>query len=571
MDLKRPNSSDIVGTNINDLTMIGQLGTTAVAVDPMDAINKNTLDAKASTKVNKNGDTINTPISLINNPSNPNELASYQYLIQNVIPLTIPSINTQLETKLNKTGDTATGPINVSVPASNNLGAVNKGQAEAAIDAINPSSVSGVDTGAIFSCYADITDGSYLRCNGSYVSKTTYTNLYTAIGDQFFDGMGAYNSEPWKSQSYFNTNNNTLSISVHATLPNLTTFSSQRYLVTNEKFYVFTVYSSGGNYDNHYTGIINSDGTLGAMSSYYLAGLPSGSRVDAVVCVGTTAYFLIYTLNANNSIYKAVIDSNGNISFLNYVSDLDIATRDGFMFVTDNKLFIVGGVTTLSSGLTTVNSPVRSFDINVANNELLNYSIQPDFPLPIQGSCCARIKDKLYVFGGFNYNTNTGVSSIYETTILQDGSILPWSKSSLVLPLNLGYLSCFNTANELYIIGGRDYSGSSSYNNMIIKSVINADGSLSAFTQTSGGIAKSSVMPIITSSKIYFIGGTNRLHNSSDYTSTDTNSYVSNFTGGYNNYLTYYNNNQITNSGTSFKLPNLTYLEISGVKYYIKT
>lgn len=182
MDLKRPNSSEVVGTNINNLTVIGSLGTTQQATDASEAVNKNQVDNKLLTKINKSGDTITTPITLANNPQQGSDASTFQHMSENLIPMTLPAINAQLDTKLNKTGDTITGQLNVSVVATNNFGVVTKAQAESAIDAINPSNTSGVDTGAILVCYDNLGTPDYLRANGAQVSTATYNNLYMALG-----------------------------------------------------------------------------------------------------------------------------------------------------------------------------------------------------------------------------------------------------------------------------------------------------------------------------------------------------------------------------------------------------
>jgi hypothetical protein len=112
------------------------------------------------------------------------------------------------------------------------------------------------------------------------------------------------------------------------------------------------------------------------------------------------------------------------------------------------------------------------------------------------------------------------------------------------------------------LLGG--YNGSA-YVSTVYTAPINSDGSLGTWTTgTSLPGVLSESQAIVTKNRVYLLGG----HNGSAYVSTV---YTAPILGGLNDYSPYYDGAIIATDDANFRLPDLTFEELQGAYFYIKT
>ena len=115
----------------------------------------------------------------------------------------------------------------------------------------------------------------------------------------------------------------------------------------------------------------------------------------------------------------------------------------------------------------------------------------------------------------------------------------------------------------MYLLGGSNGNSSVS---TVYTAPINADGTLgewAAYTSLPDGVFSSQA--IVTKNRVYLLGG----HNGNSAVSSTV--YTASISGGLNDYSPYYDGTiQPIDPNTTFKLPDFTAAETSGVNYYIK-
>ncbi len=117
------------------------------------------------------------------------------------------AIQPQLNTKIKLTGDTLTGNLTLVGDPTSPLHAATKQYADSKITALSQ-----IPTGIILLMkYNSSGYAGFLQCNGAILSKTTYSNLYSVIGDDFtaspqndtFMLPNLINSTPTSNESYY--------------------------------------------------------------------------------------------------------------------------------------------------------------------------------------------------------------------------------------------------------------------------------------------------------------------------------------------------------------------------------
>jgi len=117
-------------------------------------------------------------------------------------------------------------------------------------------------TGTVIEVDTATTPTNYLRANGTQVSKTTYAALFAVIGDTYATTtMSSIIGQPWRQQYSFNTANSTIGTWVTDTPLPFTIHSSQA-IVTNNRVYLIGGNINGAYSSTVYTAPINPDGTL---------------------------------------------------------------------------------------------------------------------------------------------------------------------------------------------------------------------------------------------------------------------------------------------------------------------
>ena len=169
----------------------------------------------------------------------------------------------------------------------------------------------------------------------------------------------------------------------------------------------------------------------------------------------------------------------------------------------------------------------------------------------------------LYAIFGDNVSiqTNTMAGSgqpwrqQYEFNETQSTNIAGWATGTS-LPGPLAGSQAIVTKNRVYLLGG--FNGSDMVST-VYTAQVNADGTLGGWvTDTSLPGTVSSSQAIVTKNRVYLLGGF-----------TDA-VYVAPFSGGLNDYSTFYTTGYTAVDPDNFKLPDYTSLETADKKYYIK-
>jgi N-acetylneuraminic acid mutarotase len=163
-------------------------------------------------------------------------------------------------------------------------------------------------------------------------------------------------------------------------------------------------------------------------------------------------------------------------------------------------LYVLGGVS--SSG--SLNSVERAL-IN-ADGSLGRFVAVPGVTLatPRQGHTAVRIRDRLYVIGGFG---NGSLASVEYATVAEDGSLGPFTMISDVglMTARRNHTSAV-IGNYLYVIGGVAANPLSS----IERAVIHGDGSLGQFAPVTGAslvTARQGHASAVIGDTVYVVGG----------------------------------------------------------------
>lgn len=444
-------------------------------------------------------------------------------------------------------GGTVTGNVSSTATPSTALHAVTKGYVDNAISGVVSASLS---TGDVLRKPLTIAPSGFLRCNGGDVSKTTYSALFTAVGDTFNTRVYTYTGgRPWVMQYDFNTqqpDSITGWVAEDSSARNASQAQNSQIFVTKNKVYFVNTGKVAP---------INTDGTIGAITSYTQQ--YSSAVTDGYVTVVIKDKF--HTLCGNQSggnyyayMYAATVDNNGTLGTLIEQPSLNETKYFPQVFVTNKRVYLVGG---LGSGFSE-SATVRSSPINT-DGTLGPWATGVSFPVTIRNASVAVTKDRVYLIGGRQANVSS--TNVYTSTINADGTIGTWATSGTI-PIILDQSSCIVTNKNVYLLGG---SGSGSgYRSEIYRAPINTDGTLGTWVQ-SGTIPNGTygASCFITSSKIYLTGGL----------VSSGNSFMSaSFSGGFNDYTDYVIGGNFLSS-TTFMLPDFSSLEESNINYFIKT
>lgn len=418
----------------------------------------------------------------------------------------------------------------------------------------------GLSVGDIMLKLTDATPVGFLRCNGSLVSKTDYTNLYNVLKTDYEARMLSGAGKPWVQQQQINLNNN-LDLSVN-TAGGLLAASSAYAQVAVTRNKVFLLGGSNGfNLSNIQTASINSDGSLGNWSNLGM-GLPSGMKNFQVVLTKNRLYLLagVAAGNSNNAVLYSPIDSYGNLGAWVTDGTLPHGVSGHRAFITSSRLYILGG--SLDGNVTATNKTYYS-PIN-EDGSLGTWVQGPDLPTPNQFFSIAVTGDKLHIIGG--HTGSVTLSAISSATIGSDGSIGEFTSSSF-LPQSRALSQCFVTDKYAYLMGGTRYNGLTSVASEIMRSPIAPDGGLGSWSVVAGSCPIKGGEVVSLLNHIHVLGGIN----SSESFLNTTLKYSTNNSGGLNDYYDYYNNPMFTPNGADyFSLPDAQNTELAGVYLYIK-
>jgi hypothetical protein len=282
------------------------------------------------------GDTMTGPLLLNYTPQNPNDAVNKSW-IDNLVNGYLPNINNITPNLVNKTTDTLNNPLVLSRQPIDNKEIVTKKFIDDTASDIGSGSGSGYNypIGTLLRVSENTNIPGYLTCNGARVPKTTYSDLYAAIGDKFDPTQVLGDGQPWTYQSDFNSYyipgdianffSSKYNISVKNTffpnVDNAITYNSKTYYlsdiyffaVTKNKIYISFIYSStsySSLYSYPYVLEFDNNGTV-LSSSNFITDTFNGSRIT---------YFNLYKWYDN--FYLTYLGTN-NTSIQNYPNIYD--------------------------------------------------------------------------------------------------------------------------------------------------------------------------------------------------------------------------------------------------------
>ena len=459
---------------------------------------------------------------------------------------------------LTKSGGGMTGFISVMNAPTQTLHAANKSY----VDSYSVSSGNSLTAGTIVRLPQTVTPVGYLRCNGALVGKTTYPTLYTFFGDnvvsQITTTPGA--GKPWRQQYEFNTTQtaNVSSWTAHTRMPEgISFFGVPPVWVTKNR-----VYTAGGTslFSSDrclYSAVINSTGDIGGWVQSGV--LPSTVNVAGSVVVTKSRVYLLGGWESATSSHAA-INSDGTLGAWDSGTPLALGCNGGDAFVVKDRVYLLGGFADQQ------NSGQIQSAVFDSNGVLGPWAVVGSLPQPVSSAAVAVTRNRVYVIGGYTGDA-VAVTSVYTAAINSDGSLGTWTTGPSI-PYALYSPTATVVKNKIYLSGGGN--NGNPQNNTYTAS-INADGTIGGWV---AGVSLSKAVyectSFVTNSRLYVIGS-NLVADAPSLSVWVENYYQStSFSGGLNDYSTYYTTGYTATDPDNFQLPDYTSLETADFKYYIK-
>jgi N-acetylneuraminic acid mutarotase len=378
----------------------------------------------------------------------------------------------------------------------------------------------GVSVGDIVRKTCLASPDGFLRCNGAEVDKTTYSGLYSIIGDTF-SLIPRVASSITSMHQPFNASQTSdlVGWTTEASFPTQFTYSVA--FVTKNRVHVLSGDNgSGVGSSTVYTAAINSDGSIGTWTTG--TSLPGAIQRSNAVITKNRVYMLGgYTNTTVATVYTAPINADGTLGTWTTGTSLPVTIYNTKPIVIKNKIYIIGGY----NGSSWVNT-IYVASINI-DGTIGTWSLYGTTPIALQSHAVIVIKNKLWIIGA---SASSYISNVWSATINSDETLGTWT-DEVPLPLGLG-AQVFVTKNRVYLLSGATVTTDPF--GTIYASNIRSDGSLGTWV-----IAGSMTVPIrsnalfSTSSRIYSVAGWNGSVNTSAVYSTP-------ITGGLNDYSSYY-------------------------------
>jgi microcystin-dependent protein len=475
-------------------------------------------------------------------------------------------------------GDSVTGYVSTSQTFNAGNQIVNKQYVDSAIAA---NTTSGYSVGDITTFPTSTTPPGFLKCDGSLVSKTTYSALYAVIGDTFTPSSGVGgNGKPWQLQYDFNTTQTAnLSPFVSAgTLPDYLEYGQA--VITKNKLFLIGCSNNTGSTTTVHVANINTDGTLGTWSTS--APLPSSSYSSQLAVTKNRIY--VMGGSGSTAVYTAQINADGTLGTWNTGPSLPEPRYGGQAIIVNNRLHIIGGY----NGLNTATNVYLSASLN-ADGTINSWNTVTALgpggnPQGTDGyTQVIATNNRIYTFStDYNIANTPTYMTMFTAPINSDGTLGTWTSVPNTTIQGLYGINAISTRNKVYLIGGKrtvdqGYYDTdlnewvpyivTYYNDSVYVANINSDGTLGTWSQVNNMFPNSNLATAfsqiaITSSKVYLLGG--------EATETNTNAiYSTSFSGGYNDYSGFYN--PIPPDPTKFGLPDFSGQDVaSNIYHYIK-
>lgn len=397
------------------------------------------------------------------------------------------------------------------------------------------------------------TPTGFLRCNGAYLNKNIYSELYEKIGNTFTHNILKGNGKPHLNQYYVNEKmkRELYFWNVGTTLPGNSIYFST--IVTKNRVYLIGRNSGNRSEIVTYTAQITINGLIGP----WVLGPSFPIRMShcEVIVVKNKVYIIGgFSNNPNNSIYRGIIDEDGFINNWEYYGTLPFTVYKFSSIITSSRLYILGGII---NGVTSNKTFWCNLDVN---GDLSSWYEGNNLPENLDSHNATIVRNRVYILAGNLLNGSTS-NRVYYGSITNDGFIENWIEAES-LPIPLKDYAIYTSKTRIYILGGRN---NNIISNTIFSAVIEPDGSLGTWeifgllpSESYGGNV------VITSNNLYYIGGSDR-----DKFTNKTYYVIS--TGGINDYTLF--NNGIYNSENpiEFRLPDYSFLENRNLYFFIKS
>ena len=297
---------------------------------------------------------------------------------------------------------------------------------------------------------------------------------------------------------------------------------------------------------------------------YAIGGSTANGSIPYVYRADINGSGVIGTWTDTRDIYTDNLSGNGNRTLQSDIVTLTITGKggDGGSDTTVNLTGIQNG--TIPVGPTSVTITGKGGDGTTTNtpyNTTLtgtNSGTIPSSTAPISVSITGKGGDG----GGSALLPGSGKpwKQQYDINTEQSTDITGWTTGTS-LPGVLAYSQAIVTKNRVYLLGGHNRTG---YIATVYTAPINSDGTLGTWTTGTslpGVLAYSHA--IVTKNRVYLLGGGNGSFVSTVYTAP--------ILGGLNDYSPYYDGTFTPTDSTKFKLPDYTAQSTNGSYFYIKS
>lgn len=456
---------------------------------------------------------------------------------------------------LTPSGGVLTGTLSINASPTDPKDIATK----AFVDSITPVAGSAMQTGFVLRKPTSVTPAGFLKCNGGEISKTTYPELYSVVGDTYSFSQVPGNGKPWQHQFEMQV----------STTPTLTAdntlVSSFPIRVLAPQFVVTEnqVYAMGG-YDNAavaavntiYRATINPDGSLSTWELLNLT-LP-GNRYNFQTVVTKNR---LYILGGNDGTarrsetYYINIDSIGDITSSSWMAGPTLPTvhEGGQAFITKNRVYYIGGL-----GPNNLNM-YQSAPID-ASGVIGTWGTMGTLPVDMSYIQVVITNTKVY----YVPTNGSAPYTPYYTTINSDGTLGTFNTDPKLVTVNIGGCSFYTTKYYVYAFGG---VGKRVFRIAIGGGEVYWDNAEEIFTTTHSDVNYFSSW-FTTKDRVWLMAPVSIASGIVN----STNCYYMSITGvGFNDMSPYYNGTFNPTDPLNFRLPDYTSTEIYGSTSYIKT
>ncbi len=394
-------------------------------------------------------------------------------------------------------GGTVTGNITVNNTPVNTGHAATKGYIDNAVGG----SIVGYSTGDVIVRPTTTTPTGFLRCNGGQVSKTTYSSMYSLVGDSYTPMIRVGSGQPWRQQYYINTTNTQYvgTWTTGTSLPGALAYSQA--IVTSNRVYLLGGINGSGLVATVYTAPINADGTLGSWTTG--TSLPVTLGMSQAIVTSNRVYLLGgHNGGYASTVYTAPINADGTLGTWATGTSLPGALAYSQAIVTSNRVYLLGGFNGSAYVATVYTAP---FTTDFTSN---GWTTGTSLPVGFSDSNAIVTSNRVYLLCGFAAGGVGYTPAVYTAPINADGTLGTWTTGTS-LPTAVLYSQPIVTFNKVHLLGGY-LPSSTGYTSTVYTASINADGTLGSWTTGTslpGALAYSQA--IVTSNRVYLLGGIN--------------------------------------------------------------